>query len=45
VLRKGIIDRPVYILAKIQDEDQLLSNPEFKKLYSKNGFSFFERLP
>lgn len=44
-MRKGKIDRPVYIVAKIQDEEQLLSNPEFKKLYSKNGFSFFERLP
>lgn len=44
-MKNGSIDRPVYIVAKIQDEKQMFTNLEFKKLYSKNGFSFFERLP
>lgn len=44
-MKDGLIDRPVYIVSKIQDEKSMFTNLEFKKLYSKNGFSFFERLP
>ncbi|MDX2174364.1 MAG: glycosyltransferase family 39 protein [Bacteroidota bacterium] len=44
-MKNGLIDRPVYMVAKIQDEKSMFTNLEFKKLYSKNGFSFFERLP
>jgi len=39
------IDRPAYIVSKQTSEAELLSNPEIKKLYSKNGFSFFVKLP
>ena len=41
----GKIDRPAYIVAKITDETDLVKNPEIKKLYEKNGFSFWVRLP
>lgn len=44
-MKNGKIDRPVYIIAKIQDEKEMFTNLKFKKLYSKNGFSFFERTP
>ena len=44
-MKNGKIDRPVYIVAKIQDEKEMFTNLKFKKLYSKNGFSFFERIP
>lgn len=44
-MKSGKIDRPVYIISRIQDEKEMIDNQKFKKLYSKNGFSFFERLP
>ncbi len=44
-MKYGAIDYPVYIVTKIQDEKAMFINLEFKKLYSKNGFSFFERKP
>lgn len=44
-MKYGAIDYPVYIVTKIQDEKAMFTNLEFKKLYSKNGFSFFERKP
>ncbi|MEO6303671.1 MAG: glycosyltransferase family 39 protein [Bacteroidia bacterium] len=39
------IDKPAYIVAKNQFEAELLLNPELKKLYSKNGFCFFVKMP
>ncbi len=44
-MKNGKIDRPVYIVTKTQDEKEMFTNLTFKKLYSKNGFSFFERRP
>ncbi|MDP3557064.1 MAG: glycosyltransferase family 39 protein [Bacteroidota bacterium] len=39
------IEKPAYIIAKKQHEEELSLNPELTKLYSKNGFSFFVRMP
>ena len=39
------IDRPAFIITKTQFEKDLLSTPEVKKLYAKNGFSFYVRMP
>lgn len=44
-MENGIIDRPAYIVIKTKDEKQFEANPELKKLYQKNGFSFFVRMP
>lgn len=44
-MEHGEIDRPVYIVIKTKDENELLKLPEFEKLYHKNGFSFFRRMP
>lgn len=41
----GKIDRPAYIVTKTPAEGSLISNPQMKKLYDLNGFSFFVRLP
>jgi 4-amino-4-deoxy-L-arabinose transferase-like glycosyltransferase len=43
-MENGKIDRPAYIVAKITEKG-LAENPEMKKLYEKNGFSFYVRLP
>jgi hypothetical protein len=32
---------PVYIVSKIQDEENVLKTGRFKKLYSKGGYVFF----
>ena len=40
------IDKPVLISIKINDADGFATeNKDFKELYRKNGFVFFERLP
>lgn len=44
-MEEGKIDRPAYLVSKTKDEESLLKNPEIKKLYAKNGFSFFVRMP
>lgn len=41
----GKIDRPAYIVIKTKDEHELSKVPELSKLYQKNGFSFFRRMP
>ncbi len=44
-MKNGKIDRPVYIVARKNQEQEMLAEPNFKKLYDKNGFSFFVRMP
>ena len=44
-MENGKIDRPAYIVVKTTHETELLENSELKKLYTKNGFSFFVRIP
>jgi hypothetical protein len=44
-MEHGVIDRPVYIVVKTPNENELTTNKELHKLYQKNGFSFFVRLP
>ncbi len=40
------IDKPVYIVSKISDEESILANnQDMKLLYRKNGFVFFLRMP
>jgi hypothetical protein len=42
-MENGLINRPVYIVIKTQDESEINTKPGFVKLYQKNGFSFFKR--
>jgi 4-amino-4-deoxy-L-arabinose transferase-like glycosyltransferase len=44
-LVSGNIDKPTYLSAKIQDAPRLDTVPGIIKLYHKNGFAFYERLP
>lgn len=44
-MENGKIDRPAYIVIKTKDEAELLKKPDMMKLYAKNGFSFFVRMP
>lgn len=44
-MKDGIIDRPAFIVAKKTSEKELFRNMNLKKLYDKNGFSFFVRMP
>ncbi|MEI9934826.1 MAG: hypothetical protein WDM71_08245 [Ferruginibacter sp.] len=44
-LLRGHIDKPAYISAKIQSQSYLDTIPGLQKLYSKNGFVFYKRLP
>jgi len=45
-LLKGKIDKPVYIVTRIEKcEEFEKNNPDFSKLYEKNGFVFFVRNP
>lgn len=44
-MKTGKIDRPAYIISKKADEKEVLTNLSIKKLYDKNGFSFFVRMP
>ncbi|MDP1800317.1 MAG: glycosyltransferase family 39 protein [Bacteroidota bacterium] len=39
------VDKPAYIVTKIEYEAELRQNPELKELYSKNGFCFFVKMP
>lgn len=41
----GKIDRPAYIVVKSTQEAEVLERPDLIKLYEKNGFSFFVRMP
>ena len=44
-MEHGKIDRPAFIVIKTKEEKDLQGYPELKKLYTKNGFSFFVRMP
>lgn len=39
------VKKPAVIVAKMQYEEELLQKPGLKKLYSKNGFCFFVKMP
>ncbi len=39
------LDKPAYFVCKIQNEKELFTNLKMRKLYSKNGFSFFVKMP
>ncbi|MEI8137071.1 MAG: hypothetical protein WCH21_07100, partial [Bacteroidota bacterium] len=39
------IDKPAFIVAKFNSDAELLLNKDLTKLYSKNGFSFFVKMP
>jgi 4-amino-4-deoxy-L-arabinose transferase-like glycosyltransferase len=41
----GNINKPVYLSAKIQNAPRLDTVPGIIKLYRKNGFAFYKRLP
>lgn len=44
-LISGNIKRPSFIVAKIQDAKEIDEAPGFKRLYERNGFVFFVRMP
>lgn len=44
-LKSGNIKRPSFLVSKIQDAKEVESFSHFKKLYEKNGFVFFVRMP
>jgi predicted ATP-dependent endonuclease of OLD family len=44
-MENGKIDRPAYIFVKNINESELKGILTLKKLYSKNGFSFYVRMP
>jgi hypothetical protein len=44
-MENGKIDRPAYIVVKNINESELKGILTLKKLYSKNGFSFYVRMP
>lgn len=44
-LKIGNIKRPAFIVCKIQDEKEMTELKGFKKLYARNGFVFFVRMP
>ena len=44
-MENGKIDRPAYIVIKTKEEKDLSSVVGLSKLYQKNGFSFFLRMP
>ena len=44
-MKHGNVDRNVFIVAKKNEESEMIQNKEFKKLFDKNGFSFFIRIP
>jgi 4-amino-4-deoxy-L-arabinose transferase-like glycosyltransferase len=41
----GKIDNPVYFSLKIQNKHEFDAMPQMKKLYEKNGFVFYKRMP
>ncbi len=44
-MKTGEIDKPAFLVGKSTDESDVLKNPGITKLYSRNGFSFFVRMP
>jgi 4-amino-4-deoxy-L-arabinose transferase-like glycosyltransferase len=44
-MEHGQIDKPAFIISKTTYEKEVSANPEIKKLYAKNGYSFFVRMP
>jgi 4-amino-4-deoxy-L-arabinose transferase-like glycosyltransferase len=44
-LLTGKVDKPTFLVSKIQDADQYRKLTTLKVLYEKNGFVFFQRLP
>jgi hypothetical protein len=44
-MEHGRLDRPAYIVVKTKDEQELSKLDQLRKLYQKNGFSFFVRTP
>ncbi len=44
-MMRGAIDKPAYISIKIQDQKNIDTIPGMQKLYSKNGFVFYKRVP
>lgn len=44
-LEHGKIDRPAFFVIKSIDEPVVETNKNLSKLYSKNGFSFYVRMP
>lgn len=44
-LEHSPLKKPAFIVAKTSHEAELVLNPELKKLYSKNGFCFFVKMP
>ena len=44
-MEHGIIDRPAFIVVKTPLEADLASNSQLHKLYSRNGYSFYVRMP
>jgi len=44
-LLRGKIDKPTYISVKVQDQAYMDTVPNFTKLYYKNGFAFYKRMP
>ena len=41
----GPIDKPVYIVSKIFQREEVLRHPDIKLLYEEGGFVFYERKP
>ena len=44
-LLHGKIDNPAYFSLKIQDKHEFDAMPQMSKLYEKNGFVFYKRMP
>jgi len=44
-IENGKIDRPAFVVAKTIDDSVVEVNKNLAKLYSKNGYSFYVRLP
>ena len=44
-LYEGNIDRPVYVVTKINKAKDFENHPNFKEVGRKNGFVFFKREP
>ncbi len=42
-LLEGNVDKPVYLVTKINKADELKIYPQLQELYRKNGFVFFKR--
>jgi len=44
-LENGKIDRPAFVVAKTIDDPVVMENKNLAKLYNKNGYSFYVRMP